>query len=351
MRTIFGCLFILFAVSAQVQAQDVDSVPVNIKNYDLKLKRSPLPVLNGIIDFRPVDISPVVISSKVNYWKTTTAIGINVNQSSFSNNWTGGGVNSLAVGGLINYKAEYVKENYSYVTELNLQYGKIKNRDQLQKKTNDRIFWDNKAAFQLSKNWYFFGSLTFESQFDNGFSYSTINGVETPTLISKFMSPGYLTQSIGFEYKPSKFFSTRIGTGTARQTFVLDNAALNAAKRERAIASNPTALPESIAQAGMTDNYGVAYNKSFKNDLAFQVVTAFDKDIFHNVNLKTRYALFIPYDDLGQIDHRLDVAITAKVNRFLNVSLTGVGLYDKDTDPKIQGSQTLAMGLMFVFPR
>lgn len=351
MRTIFGCLFILFAVSAQVQAQDVDSVPVNIKNYDLKLKRSPLPVLNGIIDFRPVDISPVVISSKVNYWKTTTAIGINVNQSSFSNNWKGGGVNSLAVGGLVNYKAEYVKENYSYVTEVNLQYGKIKNRDQLQKKTNDRIFWDNKAAFQLSKNWYFFGSLTFESQFDNGFSYSTINNVETPTLISKFMSPGYLTQSIGFEYKPSKFFSTRIGTGTARQTFVLDNETLNAAKRERAIASNPTASPESIAQAGMTDNYGIAYNKSFKNDLAFQVVTAFDKDIFHNVNLKTRYALFIPYDDFGQIDHRLDVALTAKINRFMNVSLTGVGLYDKDTDLKIQGSQTLAMGLMFVFPR
>ncbi|SDM75732.1 DUF3078 domain-containing protein [Pedobacter antarcticus] len=351
MRTIFGCLFILFAVSAQVQAQDVDSVPVNIKNYDLKLKRSPLPVLNGIIDFRPVDISPVVISSKVNYWKTTTAIGINVNQSSFSNNWTGGGVNSLAVGGLVNYKAEYVKENYSYVTELNLQYGKIKNRDQLQKKTNDRIFWDNKAAFQLSKNWYFFGSLTFESQFDNGFSYSTINNVETPTLISKFMSPGYLTQSIGFEYKPSKFFSTRIGTGTARQTFVLDNETLNAAKRERAFAANPNETPENIENAGKTDNYGIAYNKSFKNDLAFQVVTAFDKDIFHNVNLKTRYALFIPYDDLGQIDHRLDVAITAKINRFMNVSLTGVGLYDKDTDPKIQGSQTLAMGLMFVFPR
>ena len=102
-----------------------------------------------------------------------------------------------------------------------LQYGKIKNKNQLQKKNNDRIFWDNKAALQLSKNWYFFGSVTFESQFDNGFSYAGGTDGEVPTLISRFMSPGYLTESVGFEYKPSKYFSTRIGTGTARQTFVL----------------------------------------------------------------------------------------------------------------------------------
>lgn len=351
MRNIFGCLFILFAISTQIHAQDIDTVPVNIKNFDLQLKRSPLPVLNGVLEFKPVEISPVIISSKVNYWKTTTSIGINVNQSSFSDNWTGGGVNSLAVGGLVNYKAEYSKENYSYVSEVVLQYGKVRNKSQLQKKTNDRIFWDNKAAFQLSKNWYFFGSLTFESQFDKGFSYSMLNGIETPSLISKFMSPGYLTESIGFEYKPSKFFSTRFGTGTARQTFVMDNLSLNQAKVERLLASKPNATNEEIDAAYQTDNYGVAYNKNFENSLAFQVVMAFDKDIFPNINLKTRYAVFLPYEDLKQIDHRLDVALTAKINRFMNVSLTGVGLYDKDTAPKIQGSQTLAMGLIFIFPR
>jgi hypothetical protein len=61
--------------------------------------------------------------------------------------------------------------------------------------------------------------------------------------------------------------------------------------------------------------------------------------------------MFIPYDNFGHIDHRLDVGIIAKVNRFMNVSITGVGLYDRDTDKKIQGSQTLAMGLVFAFPR
>lgn len=337
MRGLYACLFFLFAVSAQALAQEVDTIPINIKDFDLKLKRSPLPSLKGDILFKPVKINPVVISSKVNYWKTKTSIGLNINQASFSNNWTGGGVNSLAIGGLLNYKAEYVKDNYSYSSEVALQYGKVKNKAQLQKKSTDRIFLDNKAAFQLSKNWYFFGALTFESQFDNGFSYATIDGVEVPTLISKFMSPGYLTESVGFEYKPVKYFSTRIGTGTARQTFVLDG----------------DQLVQEALNAGIvkTDNYGVPLGDTFKNDIAFQVVINFDKDIFPNVNLKTRYAVFVPYDQVDYTSHRLDVALTAKVNRFINVSMTGVGLYDKNTAAKIQGSQTLALGFAFAFPR
>lgn len=334
MRGIYACLLFVFAVSAQAVAQEVDTIPINVKDFDLKLKRSPLPSLKGVIIFKPVEISPVVISSKVNYWRTKTSIGLNVNQASFSNNWNGGGVNSLAVGGLLNYKAEYAKESYSYISEVTLQYGKVKNKSQLQKKTTDRIFWDNKAAFQLSKSWYFFGSVTFESQFDNGYSYSTdANGVETATIISKFMSPGYLTESIGFEYKPVKYFSTRLGTGTARQTFVLANDELAA------------------ATPGKTDNYGVPLEDKFKNDLAFQIVANLDKDVFPNVNLKTRYAVFVPYDQVGYTSHRLDVAVTAKVNRFMNVSVTGVGLYDRNSAAKIQGSQTLAMGFTFVFPR
>jgi hypothetical protein len=340
MRGLYVSLFLLFAVSTQAIAQEVDSIPVNIRDMDLKLKKSPLPSLRGNIIFKPVEINPVVISSKVNYWRTSTSIGINLNQASFSNNWTGGGVNSLAVGGLVNYKADYVKDSYSYSSELNLQYGKIKNKDQLQKKTTDRIFWDNKVAFQLSRTWYFYGSLTFESQFDNGFSYDTDPfGNERATIISKFMSPGYLTESIGLEYKPVKYFSTRIGLGTAKQTFVLANDEITAAARARDSA------------VVITDNYGVPIGDTFKNEAAFQITANLDKDIMPNVNLKARYNLFMPYNEINYTSHRLDVTLTAKVNRLINVSITGVGLYDRNITAKIQGSQTLALGFGFVFPR
>lgn len=293
-------IIILSLSSAKLYAQEIDTIPINTKDMNIRLKRSPLPSRTLPLSFEPVKLRPAVVNAKVNYWKTKTAIGININQAQFSDNWKGGGVNSIAVGGLLNWKAEYSKNSYSYVSEVILQYGKIKNKDQLQKKTNDRIFWDNKASFQLSKNWYFFGSIN--------------------------------SESIGFEYKPNKYFSTRIGTGTARQTFVLD-----------------TALYRTNAK-----NFGVSPGKQFRNELAFQVVAAFDKDIFTNTNLKARYAMFIPYEDIAfkRIDHRLDVALTAKINRFMNTSLTGVLLYDTDTGTnKIQASQTLALGFAFVFPR
>ena len=67
MRGIYACLLFLFVVSAQAIAQEVDTIPINIKDFGLKLKRSPLPSLKGKIEFKPVEISPVVISSKVNY--------------------------------------------------------------------------------------------------------------------------------------------------------------------------------------------------------------------------------------------------------------------------------------------
>lgn len=324
---------ILSLCSTQLYAQEIDTIPINTKDLNIKLKRSPLPSRQGPLNFEPVKIKPLIVNAKISYWKTRTNIGINLNQAQFSDNWKGGGTNSIAVGGLLNWKAEYNKNSYSYVSEVVLQYGKIKNKDQLQKKTNDRIFWDNKASFQLSKSWYFFGSVSFESQFDRGFRYYRDGqGEEQKVLISRFMAPGYLTESVGFEYKPVKYFSTRIGTGTARQTFVLD----------------------SMVYDGKKEVYAVEKGKKFKNELAFQIVSAFDKDIFTNTNLKARYAMFIPYKDFkaSKIDHRLDVALTAKINRFMNTSLTGVLLFDDDTGTnKIQASQTLALGFAFTFPR
>lgn len=330
MKNVLLAIFIILTSFLNLVAQESDTIPISIKNLDIKLKRSPLPSRMGQLQFKPVILTPALVDAKVNYWKTKTSIGININQAAFSDNWKGGGVNSLAIGGLVNYKAEYSRESYSYVSEVILQYGKIKNKNQLQKKTTDRIYWDNKAAIQLSKNWYFFGSINFQSQFDKGFSYpKDAQGNEIENLVSNFMAPGYLTESIGFEYKPNKAFSTRIGTGTARQTFVLDT---NLYK------TNP-------------NNFGVVKGKTFRNELAFQIVTNYEKEVFKNMMLKTMYNMFIPYDNFGHIDHRLDVNIVAKVNRSMNVSITGVGLYDRDTDSKFQASQTLALGLTFVFPR
>jgi len=293
-------------------------------------KKNLLPVRRPLMQIQPVEIPVTAPDLKVNYWRTWVAFGINLNQASFSNNWSGGGVNSIAFGTNFNYKTDYTKEGRNFVSEVIFQYGKIKNRGQVEKKTNDRIFWDNKVALRLSKNWNFFGSLNFESQFDNGYSYKKKDGEEIPTLISRFMAPGYLTESLGFEYKPSKHYWLRIGTGTARQTFVMD---------------------KNLYEATGKKNYGVDSGKVFRNELAFQLVTEFDKDIAQNLHLKSRYSMFANYQELGNVDQRLDITLTARINRFVNVGLNAIAIYDDDASTHIQASQALSLGLVYKFPR
>jgi hypothetical protein len=262
----------------------------------------------------------------VNYWRNLTSFGLNVNQVAFSENWGAGGVNSLSLGGQFSYKTDYNKEDKNLASELILQYGTLNNKGQLARKTIDRIFLDNKVALKLSKSWYFFGSLNFESQFDLGFAFSKdAQGNEKRTLLSKFMAPGYLTQSFGFEYKPAKHLFLRIGTGTARQTFVLD---------KDLYLTNPK-------------NFGVVPGKTFRNELAFQLVGSYDKDIAKNLNLKSRYSVFANYETLSRIDNRLDLTLTASVNRLINVSLAGIILYDDDMASKVQASQAMAFGLVY----
>lgn len=324
-------IFLSYTSVSFAQKNDNEADSVILKELKQYPRKNSLPVRRPILFPETVVLQErVSLNLKVNYWRNWTAFGLNVNQASFSDNWGGGGVNSLALGGQFSYKTDYTKDDKNYVSEVFLQYGKLKNKGQLSRKTADRIFLDNKVALKLSKNWYFFGSLNFESQFDQGYSFSkNAQGNQIRTRLSQFMAPGYLTESIGFEYKPVKYFFMRIGTGTARQTFVLDTTLYK---------TNPK-------------NFGVKPGRSFRNELAFQIVASIDKDIAKNLNLKSRYTMFANYEKLSSIDNRLDVTLTARINRLINVSLAGIVLYDEDTADRIQASQAMSLGLVYKFPK
>ena len=136
-------------------------------------------------------------------WRLSYGGGINFNQSSFSSNWTGGGVNSISFGLYSNFHADYYQDRWSWNNAVNLLYGITRNEDDGARKNQDRIFLDTKAGYDLSKYWDAYFSLNFLSQFDNGYEF---NDDGTRTLISRFMAPGYLTGSLGFEYKPVEYF-------------------------------------------------------------------------------------------------------------------------------------------------
>jgi hypothetical protein len=328
----------LIALGFNAKAQQTDSLKrdtvkidtAQINKLRVDSRKNAIPTRVRPVQLQRAQVPLTMLDYKVNYWKKSITFGLNFNQSSFTSNYSAGGVNAVALGSNFIYHTEYNKAPFSYVSELNLQYGVSKNKGQGKRKTNDRIYFDNKIASQLSKHWYLFGSLTFESQFDKGFNYVDLgNGKFEQDYISNFMSPGYLTESFGFEYKPTGYFDLRIGTGTARQTFVLDDSIHNK----------------------QPDNYGVPIGHTIKNDLAFQMVALFDKDIMKNIHLNTRYALFIPYgQSLEFITHRVDMVLSARVNRLINVSLNGTLLYDKHTSSDAQATEGLALGMLYKFP-
>jgi hypothetical protein len=328
LRILIFSFLAFFSVTAFSQQTDVDTS--ELSNLKLYPKKNILPVRRPVIQVLPIQIPESDLRLKINYWKNWTAFGINMNQATFSENWRGGGVTSIALGAQSNFKADYTKDDKNFVTEVIMQYGKLKNKDQLQRKTNDRIYWDNKVGLKLSKHWSFFGSINFESQFDKGYSFKKDkDGDEIQTLISRLMSPGYLTESLGFEFKTTKSFWLRIGTGTARQTFVLD---------KELYLTNPK-------------NFGVTPGQTFRNELAFQVVTNFEKEVVKNINLKSRYSMFANYEKLKNIDQRLDISVQAKVNKAVNVTIAGIAVYDDDASTRIQASQALSLGIMVKIPR
>jgi hypothetical protein len=332
------CLaFFLVVVSANAQQTDSlkkESIKIDtalLNRYRIDPGRNAIPVRERPVPLIPELIPVSMLDYRVNYWHKWITFALNFSQSAFTDNYSAGGVSALALGSNFDYKTEYNKAPFDYTSELNLIYGISKNKGQGSRKTNDRIFLDNKIANQLSKHWFFFGSLSFESQFSKGYQYGTGTGADaTPDLlISDFMAPGYLTESVGFEYKPVKYFDLRFGTGTARQTFVKDTTIYH----------------------NLPANYGVTPGHTFKNDLAFQVVAGIDKDVMKNLHINARYALFIPYgQSLAYISHRIDATLTAKVNRLINVTMNGTFLYDKNTSPQAQGTEGLALGVAYKFP-
>jgi hypothetical protein len=110
--------------------------------------------------------------------------------------------------------------------------------------------------------------------------------------------------------------------------------------------------PERFVTTVGESPYGVTPPDQMRFEwLALQFVAEFNKDIAEDLNLKWRYALFANYEtlELDQIDHRLEVMLLAKVNKFVNCSLGGVVLYDYDQIDEIQLSQVFTLGFAYKF--
>ncbi len=306
MKKIIFTFTFLFSIILITAAQDIDE-----KNIE-----TTKPILKNMED-----------SLKYGWWDRNTQLALNFSQASFNDAWQGGGVNNIALGFLFNNKADFTKGKGKWSNDMQFQYGFLNNKGTGVRKSVDRLFLDSKYSKKISSKWSWFAGANFISQFAGGYTYTTTNTRDK--LISNIFAPGYLSEGLGVDYTPNKFFKLSLGGATMRQTFV----------------SNSTVFNNTLKD---NKSYGVSKGNKVLNEFGMQLVAAYNKNILPNLNLAWRYQAFLAYvPKTKPIDHNINLTATAKVNKYINVNFSLIGIYDSDAVEKFQISQGLAAGLSF----
>ena len=276
-----------------------------------------------------------VTADTVKHWFITGSGNIAFSQAAFSN-WAAGGENSIGLNAFFNMKANYKKDRHVWGNTVDLGYGFQflgKGENTKYTKTNDKIELTSAYGYQLKQDgkWLATVLVNFRTQFSDGFNYP-----DDSTVISKFMSPGYLVAGVGVTYAPVKWFYVYMSPFSGRFTFVLDQA---------------------LADSGA---FGVDRGKNIRGEFGPYLRADMNKDLSKNINLATTLELFTDYlKNFGNIDVNWSLRLTMNVNKWLAASIATQLIYDHDiliktaptseAIPHTQFKELLGIGLTYKF--
>ncbi len=253
-------------------------------------------------------------------WANSIVGNLNFSQSSFSN-WTQGGDDNFA--GQLDVVGKFVnnQKKYNWANSGKISYGRIKISDQESRKSADEIRLESVYTYKLGTLINPYVAVTGVTQFTTGYDYKT----DPKTEISKFLDPGYFTQSIGVGYEPGKDFKTRLGA--AFKETVADKFAAR-------YSDDPKTLNEI---------------EKVRFEPGIESVTDFSRKLSENILFTTKLELFSNVKAADEIDVRWDNIFSAKISKFIGVGFNYQLLYDKDISLKRQVKQVLSAGLTYAF--
>lgn len=251
-------------------------------------------------------------------WKNE-AIGIlNFSQTSFDN-WTRGGENSWLVQLDVNGKFAKDMEGYNWTSSGKIAYGMTQIGSDDAKKAADDIKLETVYTYKLGGKLNPYASLTFQSQFMEGYLYKDDGKIA----VSKFMDPGFFTESVGLNYTPGETFNSRLGPA-AKQT-ITDK------------------------YFGYADDPATAEIEKTKMEIGAESKTELNWKMTENIVLVSKLLLFSNLKALNEVDVDWDTLISAKVHEYIVVSFNFNLFYDRDFDVQRQLKQVLAVGLSYSF--
>lgn len=255
-------------------------------------------------------------------WKTGVFTSLTVNQITLKN-WAAGGKNSFTGTWFANGYANYKSDKATWDNTLELGYGIMRYKGEDFQKSEDKIHLSSVYGYDAARQKLFYsGLLDFKTQFGKGYKYD----VDT-TLVSKFMSPGYLNFSLGMLYKPNDRLSIYLSPVAAKLTIVGDTV--------------------------FATTYGVDEGENVRGEFgATAKVTYKHPDIVKNVDYYFRGDFFTNWKDYPEhIDCDIETGFNLKVNDWLTALIKVNLLFDDDIKYKEQYTVTADDGTTTIMTR
>jgi hypothetical protein len=250
-------------------------------------------------------------------WKHTLVAGISATQVTFTD-WSQGGENALAWALRLEGKSEMIVPLWTWTNNYKFGFGQAKLGDKAIRKTDDKIDLESVLAYKTGWPVNPYAAATLKTQFTTGYTY---DATDRRTAVSSFFDPAYLVQSAGFEYKPALWIKTRLG----------------AALRE---------VITSVYTQYADDPSTPAVEKT-KTEGGLESVTDIELSLDDNILFTSHIELFDPVKHMDRVVVRSDNMLTAKVSKYIVVSLNLVLINDVQVTPRTQFKQTLALGINY----
>lgn len=277
-----------------------------------------------------VDLKKIVLPA----WTLFGNGSIGFTQTALSN-WAKGGESSLALLVMSKYNANYSKKKVKWENSAEFRYGITQTKVRGFEKNDDKIELQSRFGYSAFKNWYYSAETNFRTQIARGYRFPD---KENP--ISAFMSPGYLTMSVGLDYKPNRNFSLFLAPFTSKSTYVLDTVLIKPSR------------------------YGLQPGTRKYWEPGIIVKTNWHRNLSENITYDTKAEFFNNYRYTFQkYAFEWEQVVIMRVNRFINVRVMTDLFYDYNTKfpikdatgkeigkkPKWQFKELFTIGLTYKF--
>ena len=267
-------------------------------------------------------------------WKISGVMGVNASATGMWN-WAAGGNNNA--NGVIfgNVSLLYRKEKLAWETNLDTEIGSMymAGTTYTWRKSSDKINFATKLGYEFVPKLYITALGSFKSQYTRGYDYALVNGVESETYISNWLSPSYSDLSLGLDWKPNDIFSVYLSPVAGRISTATD--------------------------AALRAKYGVDLDKTNRSAFGLSLKGGVNYARIENLKVISTLGLFTPYNkDFGNFDVDWDVAVSYQFLKVLNVTLsTSLKYYDKVliadqtgyACPRVQFKTILGVGVGYSF--